>query len=259
MKAIILAAGKGVRMGKYTEDLPKGMLNLSGKTLLERQIESLRKGGVDDIVICTGYQKETILYTDVRYYHNPDFASTNMVETLMCAREELNEDILIAYADIIYTPKLVRQMLHNTSSVSVAVDAAWRNYWELRYGNTNEDLESLTVDDGHIVELGREVDSPESIDLRYIGLIQFSKGIWPTLLSLYDTKKAEQADWEQSCKDFRNGYMTDLLNELIKQGVKIKPSISEKQWLEFDTEQDYENVIACIESGRMSEYYDGVI
>ena len=84
MKAIILAAGKGVRMGKYTQDIPKGMLSVNGKTLIEWQMQALRRGGVDTIIIGTGYRKETIPYADVTYVHNTDHATTNMVDTLMC-------------------------------------------------------------------------------------------------------------------------------------------------------------------------------
>ena len=186
MKAIILAAGKGVRMGKYTQDVPKGMLSVNGKTLIEWQMQALRRGGVDTIAIGTGYQKDTIPYTDVTYYHNPDFATTNMVETLMCARPELDSGIIISYADIVYTSALVKQLAEMEAPVAVAVDAAWRDYWTLRFGSAEEDLETLTVRDGLIVELGKEVATSEGIDYRYIGLIKVSREAWPEVLALYD-------------------------------------------------------------------------
>jgi len=88
MKAVILAAGMGVRLGKYTAGLPKGMLNFAGKTLIERQIDTFRKAGVGDIIIVTGYNAEKIPYKGVRYCHNPNYESTNMVESLFCAEAE---------------------------------------------------------------------------------------------------------------------------------------------------------------------------
>lgn len=243
-------------MGKYTQDLPKGMLSVNGKTLLEWQMQALRRGGVDDIVICTGYQKDTIQYPDVTYYHNPDFATTNMVESLMYARSELDCDVIVSYADIVYTAGLVKQLSATSAPIAVAVDAAWREYWALRFGSTEEDLETLTVRDGQIVDLGLEVTSSEGIDHRYIGLIKFSKDVWEPLLDFYDAKKAASAAWKQSGKDFRNGYMTDLLNELIESGVSIVPCVSEKQWMEFDTEQDYETAMEHLVDGKVGTVFE---
>ena len=92
MKAIILAAGQGTRLKKYTENLPKGMLSFVGKTIIERQIEMFRKCGITDIIVVRGYASEKIQYSDVRYYDNEDYANTNMVESLMAAKEEFDDD-----------------------------------------------------------------------------------------------------------------------------------------------------------------------
>ena len=92
MKAIILAAGQGTRLKKYTQDLPKGMLSFMGKTVIERQIEMFRKCGINDIIVIRGFAADKIQYEGIKYYMNEDFANTNMVESLMCAKEEFNDD-----------------------------------------------------------------------------------------------------------------------------------------------------------------------
>ena len=154
-------------MGRYTKNLPKGMLSFGGKTLIERQLEVLKRAGIKEIVIVTGYKREAIKYPNVRYYHNSSYGSTNMVESLVCARREMNDDILVSYADIIYTPKLVERMMEQSSEISVAVDPEWRQYWLMRYRTTEKDLETLTISNGVIVELGEPVDSSRGIDYRY--------------------------------------------------------------------------------------------
>ena len=68
MKAIILAAGMGTRLGKYTQDLPKGMLNVMGKSLIERQVETLRKSGLNNIIIVKGYASSKINIPGGKYY-----------------------------------------------------------------------------------------------------------------------------------------------------------------------------------------------
>ena len=96
MKAIILAAGQGTRLKKYTENLPKGMLMFEGKTVIERQIEMYRKCGIEDIIIATGFAAEKINYSGVKYYKNEDFANTNMVESLLAAKCEFDDDIIVS-------------------------------------------------------------------------------------------------------------------------------------------------------------------
>ena len=102
MKAIILAAGMGTRLGRYTENLPKCMLNFNGKALIEWQVETLRKCGINDIIIVKGFEPDKIQIRGVKYYVNEDYANTNMIETLFCAEEELDSEVLVCYADILY-------------------------------------------------------------------------------------------------------------------------------------------------------------
>ena len=68
MKAIILAAGVGSRMKKYTKSLPKGMMKINGKTLIERQIQVLKTVGIKKIIIVKGYKSEMINYKGIKYY-----------------------------------------------------------------------------------------------------------------------------------------------------------------------------------------------
>lgn len=231
-------------MGGYTDNLPKGMLSIQGKSLIEWQVEKLRDTGLTDIAIVTGYRREAIAFSGIAYYHNPDWADTNMVETLMCAREALCSDVLLCYSDILYTRDLAQLASSSPVDVGVCVDIAWRDYWNLRFGSTEEDLETLTVSpDGRIIELGKPAPSSEGLNHRYIGLLKFSCRGVEDLLRVYDSRKATQAAWPQSGKPFRQGYMTDLLHQLIVAGAKVMPITTCGDWMEFDTAQDYE--LAC--------------
>ena len=255
MKALILAAGSGTRMGKYTENLPKGMLNVNGRTLIERQLETLRAAGIEDIAIATGYKSEKITYAGVKYYHNADYATTNMVETIMCAKDFLDDDVLIAYSDILYTPELVKKCLNTDCKVGVAVDKDWKKLWKLRYDTAEFDLETLFVDDkGNITDLGRETASSEGLDYRYIGLIKFSEAGLKDAFAVYEKRKAENTPWPQSGKEFKKGYMTDLLSELIRSGTEVKAVVSAGQWAEFDTTQDYERLSEALKNGKLTQH-----
>lgn len=255
MKAIILAAGRGTRMGKYTENLPKGMLVFEGKTLIECQIETLRNAGINDIAIATGYKNEKINYDGIKYFHNEKYATTNMIETLMCAESFLDEDVLVAYSDILYTEELVKLCCDSDFDIGVAVDSEWKKLWTLRYGNCETDLESLTVENGKILELGKDVDSSINLDYRYIGLLKFTKNGIENLKKVYNSKKELNSNWLQSGKPFELGYMTDILSETINAGYEVNPIISKGNWLEFDTNEDYELISKCKSDGTIKDDY----
>ncbi len=100
MKAIILAAGRGSRMNHLTDDIPKCLVKLNGKSLLSRQIESLRKAGISEIGIVTGYKHELLRNVADFEFHNPHWADTNMVSSLVCADSWLRyEPCIVSYSD----------------------------------------------------------------------------------------------------------------------------------------------------------------
>jgi len=171
----------------------------------------------------------------------------------MCAREALVDDVLISYGDILYTKELAKKMIDNSNDIGVAVDSTWRDYWLLRHGTTEVDLETLSLsEDGRINEIGKPVTSSSGIDLRYIGLLKFSKKGMSTALRLYDDKKNRDAFWIQSGKPFKKGYMTDMLHELIMTGASVHPVMTQGGWLEFDTVSDYEMVPKILKASELS-------
>ncbi len=89
MKAILLAAGRGSRMKELTDARPKCLLELRGKSLLDRQLEALRKAGISEIAIVTGYKRELLADRGLVEFHNPRWADTNMVSSLASAQEWL--------------------------------------------------------------------------------------------------------------------------------------------------------------------------
>lgn len=254
MKAIILAAGLGTRLGSYTKKMPKGMLSVGKKTLIQRQLETFRSSGITDICVVTGYQRDKITYPDVRYYNNPHFATTNMVETLLCARKELDSDIIVSYSDLIFEQSLVHKIMQNQFQVAVAVDDNWRDYWKIRYNSVETDIESLVVSEKNkIIEIGKPLKSSLGLQYRYIGLLKFSRKAILAALHCYDQKKDHMSNWPLSGQPFKQGYMTDLLQSLIETGTEVRPVITSKGWLEFDTVRDYEIITQMFNNGTIKQ------
>lgn len=255
MKAIVLAAGQGTRLKKYTENLPKGMLSFMGKTIIERQIEMYRSLGIEDIIVVRGFAADKIQYPGVKYYTNTDYANTNMVESLMTAKEEFDDDIIVSYSDILFESQMLQKMMDSEQDYAVAVDENWKPYWEKRYGKVDFDTESLSLDgEDNIVELGLENPALEDIDARYIGLLKFSKkGLAHIQHILEDAYRDYQGKpWQQSGKPVRKAYMTDLLQAVIASGKDVKAIRFQNAWIEFDTNDDYENACKWVEDGSIS-------
>lgn len=259
MKAIILAAGQGTRLKKYTENLPKGMLNFAGKTIIEWQIEMYRRCGIQDIIIVRGFAGDKIQYEGVKYYTNKDYKNTNMVESFMTARPEFDDDIIVSYSDILFEKQMLEGMIDAKEDFVVAVDDDWKIYWEKRYNRVDFDTESLVLDKGdNIVELGLESPSIEEIDARYIGLLKFSKtGLNHIITILNDAYTYfEDTPWKQSGKPIRKAYMTDLLQAIIDSKRPVKAKRFNNGWIEFDTNEDYENACNWVNDGSIGEVID---
>ena len=227
-----------------------------GKTIIERQIEMYRKCGINDIIIVRGFAADKILYEGVKYYLNEDYANTNMVESLMAAKNEFNDDMILSYSDILFEEQMLRSMMSSTADFAVAVDDTWKKYWQKRYGKINFDVESLSIDkNGNIIELGLENPKIADIDARYVGLLKFSKKGLKYIEEIMEDayRNFEDKPWQQSGKTVKKAYMTDLLNAVIESGKQVKAEYFHNGWIEFDTNEDYENACKWVEDGSIKE------
>lgn len=257
MKGIILAAGQGTRLKKYTENLPKGMLEFQGKTVIQRQIELYRRCGVEEIVIVRGFAGDKIRYDGVKYYTNEDFANTNMVESLLAARDEFDSDVIVSYSDVIFDEKMLRGMIAAAGDFSVAVDLDWQEYWQARYGRVDFDTESLALDEtDNIISLGLENPPLDQIDARYVGLLKFSRRGLEVIQEIMAEAYRLDADapWQQSGKPVRKAYMTDLLQAVIEAGEQVHAEEFRHGWIEFDTNEDYETACKWMENGQLERF-----
>ena len=112
MKAIFIAAGKGSRLGTLTNDLPKPLVDVNGKSIIERQINLLYKKNINDIVIVTGYKKEKFTFKNIEYVFNSNFLTDEQAGSLMRAREKFSGDILIMFGDILFDEQILEQVLN---------------------------------------------------------------------------------------------------------------------------------------------------
>ncbi|MFH1423808.1 MAG: sugar phosphate nucleotidyltransferase, partial [Candidatus Nealsonbacteria bacterium] len=101
-KAIIIAAGMGKRLNPLTGDIPKCLLKIGDKTIMERQLEALRLCGITDSTVIRGYQGNKINFAGIKYYENTNYQNNNILNSLFCAEPEMNGDFIASYSDILY-------------------------------------------------------------------------------------------------------------------------------------------------------------
>ncbi|HLC51892.1 MAG TPA: phosphocholine cytidylyltransferase family protein [Candidatus Nanoarchaeia archaeon] len=261
MKCIILAAGRGSRLHKYTEALPKGMLPLAGKPLLKRQIETLRKTGITDISIVRGYNKDKINFNGVKYYESPDWETTGPVISLFCAAKEFDgsDDVLVSYADSIQEPRILKQIMEERFPLSKAIDTDYRDYWTARNGDWKLDSESCTLNsDGSIKEIGEDGVTDEArLHGRDASLTFISKEMAPKVLELHN--KLKERFWDKPLVDGKGVSkfnMTNLLQSWIDNSWKVMANKIKRGWMEFDTNEDYENALRWYKTGKIKEFID---
>lgn len=246
MKTIILAAGQGTRLRPLTDDRPKCMVEVNGRSIIERQLEVMRRCGIrdDDITIIAGYRGDVLQNklqsSKIDIVINSDYETTNMVYSLMCARErmEKQDDILISYGDIIYNETVLKSIMYIKEDASVVVDDGWYSYWAERCENPLDDAESLMFDnDDYLIEIGQKTEDLNKVQSQYIGLMRFRKDGLKAMLDLAAEarKRSEKGIslWHTD-RTYQKMYMTDLLQGLIEEGRKLKAIHIERGWFEID-------------------------
>jgi len=260
LNAIILAAGKGERLRPLTNDLPKCLIKLFGKSLLEWQIDAYISCGITDITVVTGYKSELIKFPQINTIKNEKFAVTNMVETLFCAKEKLENSTIVSYGDIIFEPQILHKLISSKYDYSVVVDRKWLDYWKKRFPNPSDDAESLTINkDGFITNIGQKVNSIDKIEAQYIGLMKFQNDAISFIKNFYQKAKNQSSSGYNILNpnlNFENSYMTDLLNSLINTGCKLKAVEIENAWLELDSLHDYTLYEKMYNEGSLKNFFN---
>ena len=128
MKMIILAAGQGTRLRPLTDDRPKCMVEYQGKTIIEYILEVAKECKIEDIAVVNGYKKSVLeKYLEnykINFFTNSRFENTNMVSTLFCAKEFMNDDLIISYADIVYKKEVLQKLINSKEGFSVEIGRA---------------------------------------------------------------------------------------------------------------------------------------
>jgi len=235
MNIIILAAGIGKRLLPETENVPKGMVKLFDKSLIEMQLDIFKKCGIDDISIVTGHLTEIINFPSINYFKNENFSTTHQNESIYCARQKLN-DTIICYADLIFDISIIKKMINFKGDIGIAVRSDWKSHYKGRILHPLSEADNVLIDEsGKIIEIRKNIQKPNSNIGEFLGIVRLSsKGS-----SLFLKRFSEyHIGTFHSSPSIKQSILPDMLQELIDLGINVEPVMISEKWSEVDTPQD---------------------
>ena len=239
MIAIILAAGVGRRLdGRHNE--PKCLLQIGGKSLLERHWDSLRSTGIRRAAICVGYQADKIqaeidrlgANKFFRIVHNENFERGSVL-SLWCARQYLGtSETLLMDADVLYDPRILERLVNTKTANCFLLD---------RDFEPGEEPVKLCVSNGRLVEFRKQVDEGLGADLRgeSVGFFRFAQDMGTRLalqVEEYYANQRHDEPYEEPLRDI-------LLQCPAEFGYE---DITGLPWIEIDYPDDVDRAQAVI-------------
>jgi phosphoenolpyruvate phosphomutase len=238
MKAIILAAGPSSRLVQLTDDKPKCMLDVGGKTILQWQLDAFRQCGINDFVVIRGYMKDKINYPGIKYIYNWNYRRNNILESLMYAEGEMDDEFMVSYSDILYNKSTVEKLLKSKADVSLIVDTDWRTHYVGRTLHPTSEAEKVVIEGGKVAKIGKKVSDNEAYG-EYIGLAKFSKSGAQALRNEYARIREQVGDGPfHDAAALEKAYLTDIIQEMIDRGYDVVNVDIKGGWIEIDTPQD---------------------
>jgi choline kinase len=234
MKAILLAAGRGSRLGTMTDTHPKCFVRLHGKPLVQWQVEALNAAGIEEIAIVRGYLADFWDRQGLpvsRFFTNDRWQRTNMVASLACAGEWLAAaPCLVSYTDIVYGSETVRRLMAAPGEIAITYDPDWFQLWSRRFADPLDDAETFALDaSGRLTAIGARPTSLEEVQGQYMGLLRMTPAGWTTVTEYVASLPPEEAAKLD---------MTGLLSRLLERGVEIQAVSATGSWCEVDQQSD---------------------
>ena len=251
MRAIILAAGSGLRLGQHTKDIPKALLDINGKSILERQISLLRQHGINEIFVVTGYQREKHTLKDIEYIFNPRYTETEQLASMMVARTKIFDDVLVIFGDIIFDKQILQQILASTDDIAIAIDLDWEKSYDERPDNSKLLADKVLVKQKKVLQVSAKEDL---LDMKnneigeFLGIIKLSTNGSKIIIKKYEDLKKSHVGKFHDADSLDKAKLVDILQELIDSEIEISSVAITGRWCEIDTPKDLERARKIFQS-----------
>ncbi|HEX4892965.1 MAG TPA: phosphocholine cytidylyltransferase family protein [Hyphomicrobiaceae bacterium] len=240
MKAIILSAGQGSRLGHLTDDRPKCLIEFGGRSLLDWQLDTLAANGIDEAVVVTGFRDDQIEAAlarrsggpRVRTVFNPFYKVADNLGSLFLVRDELKGDCLVWNGDTLVSTSLMAKVVANRQSgICVTVDR--------KDGYDDDDMKVVRDEKtGRLSAIGKRIK--DGVNAESIGLLAFRDG--------GAERFAEAIEREMRTPEGTTVWYLRVIHYIARQGEVWTLDISGEEWGEVDFPEDVgkaEDLVQC--------------
>jgi len=246
-RALVLAAGRGKELGVLTEDRPKAMVEIAGKPLLERMVETFNQIGIKDITVVRGYHKEAIDLPNVTYVDNDEHATTQEAYSLFKGLEGMSGSVLMAYGDVLFQKFIPMDLFESESDFCIAVDPSWR-------GGTNEGRYRDLVTCDRPFHWSAFNQRTSLVKMSTTTPADQVHGEWIGLMKMTGAGVAQLLELAGGVTDpdrLRSMRMADVFDLLIANDRQVEVVYIRGHWLDVD---DLHDVVAASNFGGAGQY-----
>lgn len=237
MKALILAAGSGIRLCPGTDDKPKSLIEIGGKALLDYQIDALIECNIKDIIITTGHLEKKLReyvakkypFLNVAYVYNPEYDTTNYIYSMWLARELINDDLILIHGDLVFDEELLVNMVNSNYTNCVLIS---------RKNKPQSKDFKAEVESNSVIKIGVDLFGENVLDS----------------MPMYKLSRSNCLCWLEEIEEFiKNGdkvsYAEDAFNK-ISDKIILRPLYFDEEFcMEIDTKEDLKMAKSILKNG----------
>jgi len=242
MRIIVIGAGRGRRLMPTTANAPKCFAEVAGRRLIDWAIDAFAQNGLTDICFIGGYQIDKVkaAYPHFTFRENAGWEQNNILASLMCAEDVMNEPFICCYSDILFTADVVGRLAASKEDMVLGVDTEWLHRYGDRTDHPPDDAEKVTIDRPRVTRVHRNIQPTEAYG-EYIGVAKFSAAGAARLRDYYHRCRKEFAGrpWREATA-FEKAYLILLFQEMIERGERFTHVDTPGGYIEVDTQQDFE-------------------
>ena len=225
-----------------TASQPKCFTEVAGAKILDWTLSAFRQNGLDKFVFVGGYLIDVVqdAYPDFVFVENSEWPTTNILASLVCAREHMTDGFYATYTDTLYLGESVKRLQDSPHDITLVMDTKWRERYVFRSMHPESDAEKMIVNGDRVVQVSRTI-GPDVASGEYTGVIKMTAQGSSQFLEFHDDLHAKLGD-EQIIADgrpFHMAYVIHLLDRMIRAGIPVHCVGVPGDYHEVDTIQDY--------------------
>ncbi|MBE0542147.1 MAG: phosphocholine cytidylyltransferase family protein [Verrucomicrobia bacterium] len=242
MRAIIIGAGRGRRLMPTTADTPKCYAEIHGRRMLDWALRAFAGAEISDFCFIGGYQIDKVRrdYPQFTFRHNDAWENNNILLSLMYAEDLMAEGFVCCYSDILFTSDVVRRVVDHPADIALSVDTRWLERYTHRTQHPPDDAEKVTVLNGCVTRIHRGI-VPREAHGEYTGIAKFTpRGAAQLREHFHQARERFSGQPYREAAVFERAYLIHLLQDMIEAGAKMAHADTPGQYMEVDTQQDFE-------------------